>query len=98
MDLLKNFFMLRWKLAPWVIPLVWTVFVLHRLSTYGGLIYETWRNFGFPPMAARWQDIQIFLPALLWGTIYSFSVQIIDVAIVGVFLFAAQHVLFERKP
>ena len=94
---LTNFFMLRWSLPRWLIPLIWTVYVLEHAWIIFTLIHLPYANTNFPPMAARWQNIASFLPSLLQALWYFMSSQILSLAIVGILLFTAQNLLFGKK-
>ncbi|MDP8996683.1 MAG: hypothetical protein M3O03_06730 [Pseudomonadota bacterium] len=97
MDFLKDFFMLRWKLAPWAIPLIWTLYVLHQAYYIISFIYPRNLATNYPPLGALWQDIAIFLETNLLIIVTILAPPILYVSILGVILFAIQNQIFGKN-
>lgn len=98
MDFLRDFFMLRWRLASWAIPLLWTLYVLQKVySIIWYLHILSWKE-SYPPLSPLWQKIVIFVQNNLWAMYnYYFALTVMDIAIIGVFMFTAQHLLFDKE-
>ncbi|MEO6608668.1 MAG: hypothetical protein ABIN69_09380 [Aestuariivirga sp.] len=97
MDFLKDFFLLRWNLPRWAIPTLWTVYFLNQFYMVFSIIYGTFQNMNFPPMAARWQVIGMLLPIIISNVIQYAGSQLLLTAIFGVLLFSAQRQLFGKE-
>lgn len=86
MVFLTNFFMLRWSLPRWLIPLIWTIYFLEHVWISVSLMYSSLGN--HTNVTFLWFIIQT-----VW---YLIGSQIVSAAIVGVLLFTAQNLLFGK--